>query len=319
MHPSSSCSCPSALQTSDRPDAVSSRRDFLQLALGLGTLALTARPARSAESTVGVAWQIGCYTRPFDDHDLPTALDGIAAAGFRYCGLMTAKGRSRVVITAETTPQEAARAGELIRQHGLRCLSVYGDYTVKPAVAENLRALERLVDHCASCGAPNLLLGGVTEEALQTPYYKAIREVGDYAAGRGVRLTLKPHGGAIATGPQCRQKIEQVGHRNFRLWYDPGNIYYYSDGVRNPVEDAATVDGLVVGMSAKDFRPPKDVMVTPGDGQVDFVRVFARLRAGGFRSGPVLVETTARGDFHQVVAEARRAREFLEALLLGSP
>ena len=53
-------------------------------------------------------------------------------------------------------------------------------------------------------------------------------------------ITVKPHGGLNATGPQCRKLIEQVGHRNFTLMYDPGNIFYYSDGELNPVEDAKT-------------------------------------------------------------------------------
>lgn len=301
------------------PKAMRTRRKFgiELLQLGLATTTWSAsHPGRTSEPGMAV-WSIGCYTRPFDAHDLRTALDGIAEAGFRHCGIMTAKGKSWVVITADTPPEEAAQVGAEIRQRGLRCLSVYGDYAVKPVVAENIRALRRLIEHCTACGSPDLLLGGVTEDSLQTPYYDAIREVCDFATGRGVRLTIKPHGGHIATGPQCRQKIEQVSHGNFRLWYDPGNILYYSDGSRDPVEDAATVNGLVVGMSAKDFRPPKDVMVTPGQGQVDFARVFARLQQGGFNGGPVMVETVAPGDLKQIVAEARKARVFLEALVRG--
>ncbi len=282
------------------------------LEMGLVPVAWAGRPR--AATTTGHAWTLGCYTRPFDQYDLSTALDGIAEAGYRHCGIMTAKGRSWVVITAETPPEQAAQVGAAIRQRGLTCLSVYGDYPVKPAVAENVRALQRLVEHCTACGAPDLLLGGVGEAELQAAYYEAIREVCDFAAARGVRLTLKPHGGRIATGPQCRAALERVGHPNFRLWYDPGNILYYSDGARDPVADAATVDGLVVGMSVKDFRPPRDVLVTPGTGGVDFAGVLARLRRGGFTHGPLLVETTARGEFREVVAEARKARLFLEEL-----
>jgi sugar phosphate isomerase/epimerase len=103
-----------------------------------------------------------------------------------------------------------------------------------------------------------------------------------------------------------------VGHPNFRLWYDPGNILYYSDGKLDPVDDAATVDGLVVGMSVKDFVPPKDVLVTPGTGRVNFPAVLGRLRRGGFARGPLVVECLARSDTPaKITAEARRAREFV--------
>jgi len=299
--------------TLPRHDPLSRRRFGARLLeLGLAAAAGAGRPR--AATPPGPAWTLGCYTRPFDQYDLRAALDGIAEAGYRHCGIMTAKGRSWVVITADTPPEAVAQVGAEIRQRGLTCLSVYGDYAVKPDVAENVRALQRLVEHCVACGSPDLLLGGVGEPELQAAYYDAIREGCDFAAARGVRLTLKPHGGLIATGPQCRAALERVGHPNFRLWYDPGNILYYSDGARDPVADAATVDGLVVGMSVKDFRPPKDVLVTPGTGRVDFAGVLARLRRGGFTRGPLLVETTARGEFHEVVAEARKARIFLEDL-----
>ena len=284
------------------------RREFL--------LAATAALAAGCAGTTPVeaGFQLGCYTRPFDAFDYRTALDAIAEAGYRHCGIMTAKGKSWFIITADTAPEEAAQVGAEVRQRGLRCASVYGDYPPSADIAANVKALQRLIEHCAACGSPDLLLGGVGDAKLHDAYYRAIREVCDFAAAKGVRLTIKPHGGQIATGPQCRQAIEWVGHRNFRLWYDPGNIFYYSDGARNPVEDAATVDGLVVGMSAKDFLPPKEVMVTPGTGRVDFPAVFARLRQGGFTTGPVLVETLAKGDRKQLIAEAKKAREFLTGM-----
>jgi hypothetical protein len=105
-----------------------------------------------------------------------------------------------------------------------------------------------------------------------------------------------------------------VGHKNFRIWYDPGNIFYYSDGKLDPVDDAATVDGLVVGICIKDYKHPKNVAVTPGTGQVDFPAVLARLKQGGFTGGPLIVECLEPGDLKKTFTEARKAREFLEEL-----
>ena len=105
-----------------------------------------------------------------------------------------------------------------------------------------------------------------------------------------------------------------VGHKNFRVCYDPGNIFYYSDGKLDPVDDVASVDGLVAGVNVKDFRLPKEVLVTPGTGMVDFRRVFAGLQHGGFRRGSLLLECLERGEAAQVTAEAVKARKFLEEL-----
>jgi sugar phosphate isomerase/epimerase len=112
--------------------------------------------------------------------------------------------------------------------------------------------------------------------------------------------------------------LDLVKHRNFGLWYDPGNIFYYSNGELDPVNDAATVDGLVVGMSVKDYRHPQEVLITPGTGQVKFPAVLARLKQGGFTRGPLVVECLERGEVAQVTAAARKTRRFLEELT-GQP
>ncbi|MBP7933205.1 MAG: sugar phosphate isomerase/epimerase [Phycisphaerae bacterium] len=298
------------------------RRDFLKgataagafLAVGcsetgpLGGRPMPANPPKKA-------WQIGCYTRPWDQHDYRVALDAIAEAGFKYVGLMTTKAQPPLVISAANRVEEAEAIGREVAKRGLIAPSVYGgDIPVHESLEAGINALRRLIDNCAAARVGNLMMGGIGDQRLYTAYYKAIAECCDYAADKKVGISVKPHGGLNATGPQCRKAIESVGHRNFRLWYDPGNILYYSDGRLDPIDDAATVDGLVVGMSVKDYRHPKNVDVTPGSGQVNFLAVMDRLKKGGFTHGPLIVETLTRGDLPRLLEEARKARAFLETL-----
>ena len=84
-----------------------------------------------------------------------------------------------------------------------------------------------------------------------------------------------------------------------------------------PVKDAATVDGLITGMSVKDYKHPKSVAITPGEGQVDFPALMARLGKGGFTHGPLIIETLAPGDLPRTLAEAKKARKFVEELVGG--
>ncbi len=256
-------------------------------------------------------WQIGCYTRPWAEHDYRVAFDGIAEAGFMYAGLMTSK--SGNVITKDSTPDQALIVAEEAKSRGLQIASLYGgNFDVRKSIEEGIEGLKRLIDSSLICGCPNLLLAGIAEQTLVDNYYKVISECCDYAASKGVGISVKPHGPLNSTGRECRPLIEKVGHRNFRLWYDPGNIYYYSDGKLSPVDDAAEVDGLVVGMSVKDFLMPKNVDVTPGTGMVDFPAVMKQLRKGGFRRGPLIVECLSKGDLSFINSEARKARLFLE-------
>jgi sugar phosphate isomerase/epimerase len=165
---------------------------------------------------------------------------------------------------------------------------------------------------------PRWQIGCYTRPRAQYDYRVALDGIAaascDYAAPKGVGLSIKPHGGNNANGVQCRKIIDQIDHKTFRFWYDSGNIFYYSDGKLDPVDDAATVNGVVVGMSVKDFRSPKEVELTPGTGKVDFAKVLSRLQQGGFTRGPLVVECLDPGDVAHVNAEAVKARQFLEAL-----
>jgi len=271
--------------------------------------------ALAADTTTAGPWQLGCYTRPWDQYDYRVALDGMVEAGFKYAGIMTANTKGWLILTVNSSPDEASAVGEEVKKRGLKALSLYaGEFPVARSVAAGLEGLKKLISLCVACGCPNLMLAGTADQKLYEPYYQVIKECCDYAAAKGVGLSLKPHGGLNATGPQCRKAIELAGHKNFGLWYDPGNIFYYSDGQLDPVDDAATVDGLVVGMSVKDYRPPKEVLVTPGAGKVNFKALLARLKQGGFTRGPLLIECLERGPVEKITADAKKTRIFLEGL-----
>lgn len=291
------------------------RRELLQAgaavaAAGLASPLLAAEPAR---------YQLGCYTRPWAKFDYRVALDGIAAAGYKFAGLMTTTvgGKARQVITNELSHDEVAAIADEVKKRGLKVLSIYGGgFPVAKSVEAGMGGLKTLIDHSATCGCPNLLLGGTTDKKLFSDYYKVVTECCDYAASKGVGLSVKPHGGQNATGAECRKIIDLVGKPNFRIWYDAGNIYYYSKGALDPVQDAPSVHGLVAGMSIKDFLPPQNVDVTPGTGQVKFREVMAKLQQGGFTSGPLVVEClTPAAEPPQIIAEAKKARQFLVELV----
>lgn len=298
------------------------RREFVQhtLTAGAATLLVPSLTA-AAPAEPKDRWQIGIYTRPWAKWDYRTALDAIAEAGFKYAGLMTtlttAKSKMGMVISPNDTLEEARAVGEEAKKRGLWINSVYsGGYPVRPDRLEvGIQGLRKIIDNVAAAGGTSILLGGTGDAGLQAAYYKIVAECCDYAAAKGIWMSIKPHGGLNATGPQCRKCIEAVGQKSFRLWYDPGNIFFYSDGKLDPVEDAATVDGLVGGMSVKDFKQPKQVDVTPGTGLVDFPKVMARLRQGGFTGGPLVIECLAPGDLRSTLAEAKKARQFVEQLV----
>jgi sugar phosphate isomerase/epimerase len=283
--------------------------------------------ARAASDASSERWRVGIYTRPWDKFDYREALDAIAEAGYKHVGLMTTTSeQGRLVLSVDVTPKQAEQVAEEVRRRDLQVASVYGGgIPVAKSLEAGIEGMKKLIDHCVTVGARSLLMGGIGRENLYEAYYKAIAETCDYAAEKGLAITVKPHGGLNATGAQCRKCVEMVGKENFSLWYDPGNIFFYSYGKIDPVDDAATVDGLVTeGICIKDFtmstvndEVTRDVMVTPGEGMVDFPKVLARLKQGGFTSGDLVIECLNRGDGQPatILAEAKKAREFVEGLV----
>jgi len=304
------------------------RRELLRgVVVATGTTLVASRGSLSSMAAAAApTWKIGIYTRPWAQSDYRVALDAMAEAGFKYAGLMNTSSEGRRFVIDTTVSQEKAQTiGEEVRQRGMETLSVWGAGMPLESLEAGVEGLKRLIDNCAAVRAKSLLMGGTNKPELYERYYGAIARCCDYAAERKVAIALKPHGGLNATGKQCRKTIESVGHSNFSLWYDPGNIFFYSKGALDPVEDARDVDGLVrEGMSVKDFDMVKangeskpEVSITPGQGRVDFKAVMAVLKKGGFQSGALIVETLSgeAATLPQILAEAIKARKFVEELV----
>ena len=108
--------------------------------------------------------------------------------------------------------------------------------------------------------------------------------------------------------------MKAVSHPNFKIWYDAGNIIYYTgkDPGRGAEADRAARHRLLrQGLR----RVKSDVMIQFGTGKVDFAGVFATLKAAGF-DGPIMVECCKVGaTAEETSANARANREFLEKVL----
>jgi sugar phosphate isomerase/epimerase len=128
-------------------------------------------------------------------------------------------------------------------------------------------------------------------------------------------ITVKPHGGISATATDLLRCIEIVDHPNFGIYFDPGNVIYYTGG--DPLENLADVAPHVVGVCVKDETGgvDGDVNIEPGTGDVDFERLFGTLQAGGFTSGPVMVECLGGDTLEDINVRAARVRERVERWL----
>jgi len=262
-------------------------------------------------------FQIGAFARPWTAFGWEDFLAGASGAGYRYIGFMRHK---QAEVLPGISPEKVAWINESLARHGVtpttdlslhhttRCpLHLGPDEAVREAFAH--------LDAMASVGVHYYLSCGTPDEALYGTLYTVFREAAAYGEDVGIKVTLKPHGGIGATCPDLLRVVETVAHENFGIYFDPGNIIYYTGG--DPLENLADVAPHVVGVCVKDETGGRDgnVEIEPGTGDVDFPAVFDTLREGGFDSGPVMVECLGRGELAGVNERAARVRALLDEWL----
>jgi sugar phosphate isomerase/epimerase len=291
------------------------RRQFIQIT----TIAAASASLGSISShaqTKGVSWPIGCFNRPWVNEKKKwtqnTALDGIKAAGYKLTGLLT-RTRTEPFIGSDATPEYLAALKQKIAARGLGVnMGALHIKTTAP-LDEQIKDLRRQIDNGKLVGVEFLLTFGVDKAEQFDNYYQLMRDAAPYAHDRGLKLVLKPHGGASGASEEILRCLERVNHPNFKIWFDAGNIIYYTG--KDPIEQLKPVASQVTGFCAKDCdKEQGNVMLEFGQGKVDFRAVFVELKRAGF-NGPVMVECCAQADTpEEVTASARKNREYLERL-----
>jgi len=288
------------------------RRTFLQHAL-LGGVATTFGVSRRPALDASVRWPIGCFNRPWTNWSFDETLTQIKAAGYQTTGLLT-RTKDEPFISADAPPAYLAALKRRIAASGLKAnmgaLRSRHDIPLGESVAE----VRRQIDNAATLGLTDVLSFGVDKAEEYGHYYKVMRDAAAYAQERRIRLVMKPHGGGSGASDEIVAAMKAIGHPNFKIWYDAGNIIYYTG--KDPVEELKPIAQHVTGFCAKDCGAPKgDVMIQFGVGKVDFAAVFATLEAAGF-AGPIMVECCKVGaTAEETMANARTNREFLEQVM----
>ncbi|MBI4328227.1 MAG: sugar phosphate isomerase/epimerase [Chloroflexi bacterium] len=289
-----------------------SRRTFIQTATaGATSLAgLSWTTALAAENT---NWPIGCFNRPWTQWSYNDALDGIKDAGYRLTGLLSGH-RGEAFTSSAATPEYLDGLKKRIAQRGLAVNMTAIRFRPDAPLEANTADLRRQIENAARLEVKFMLTFGVDRPAHYDNFYRLMADAAAQAERRGLHIVLKPHGGGSGASGEILRCLEKVAHPNFKIWYDAGNIIYYTG--KDPLAELEPIARHVTGFCAKDCPAPKgEVMSQFGTGKVDFKALFAKLKSVGF-NGPIMVEGVKVGaTAAETTANARANREFLEKAL----
>jgi sugar phosphate isomerase/epimerase len=289
------------------------RREFLQHTVAGGAMSALGASMSPSLHARAVNWPIGCFNRPWTTWSFDDALRQIKAAGYPTTGLLS-RTRNEPFIGADATPEYLASLTQRIAASGLKANMGALRTRHNIPLDESIKETRTQVENAAALGLTYLLTFGVDRPEEYEHYYKVMSDAAAYAQERRLRLVMKPHGGSSGASDEIVAVMKAVQHPNFKIWYDAGNIIYYTG--KDPIEELKPIARHVTGFCAKDCGEVKgDVMIQFGIGKVNFAGVFAVLKAAGF-DGPLMVECCKVGaTAEETMANARANREFLEAVL----
>ena len=291
------------------------RRHFITATSGAAAIALLSRSVFAADKSSPTRWPIGCFNRPWTKWSYDETLAAIKAAGYQWTGLLTpAAAKGDVFTSSNATPEYLASLKQKIAARGLKvnmtALRVKTDLPLAEVIADTRKQIE----NARVVGVEFALTFGEPKPGNYEKYFKVMANAAALAQEHGIKLVMKPHGGGSGSSTEILTAIKAVGHPNFKIWYDAGNIIYYTG--KDPVAELEPIAEHVTGFCAKDCGAQKgEVMIQFGTGKVDFAGVFKKLKSAGF-NGPIMVECCKIGATAQETTENARAnRVFLEKVL----
>jgi sugar phosphate isomerase/epimerase len=199
-------------------------------------------------------WPIGCFNRPWTKWSYDDALDGVAAAGYKATGLLTGQ-KGEAFSSSAVTPEYLDGLKKRIAQHGLTVNMTAIRFKPDALLADNIADLRQQIENAARLELKFMLTFGVDKPEHYENFYRLMADAAAQSDKRGIKLVLKPHGGGSGASEEILRCTEKVAHANFKIWYDAGNIIFYTG--KDPLAELEPIAKHVTGFCAKDCPGPK--------------------------------------------------------------
>ncbi len=258
--------------------------------------------------------KLGANSVLFGGHDLETAFEYIAMAGYDGIELSAIEGMSRHLVLDEwrSLVPEVKR---LSAEYGLELLAMEQPSQDAGKMGQAFQAAAELGVPIVNCGP-----GGKTGD--EESFHQAVESLGrlaDKAHGYGVTLCVKAHvGNAVYNTPTTLRLMEAITSPAFGIDMDPSHIWRAGE---NPVEAIAAVISRVRHVHIRDCKgrqqsPGKPELQANGRGDIDLVGYLRVLHENGY-TGPVDLEIIGAKEYsvEQCCVIAAESRGHMQACL----
>ncbi|MBC8229283.1 sugar phosphate isomerase/epimerase [bacterium] len=183
---------------------------------------------------------------------------------------------------------DAEKVREELARYGLSATTVSAGCDVADEnVAKNFAPA---VESAEIMGAKAIFTSVHAGELDRAIVYDRLRQVGDVAAKKGIKVGMETHPDLIHNGDIALETMKGVNHPNICVNFDTGNTYFYNEG-KTAHGEVAKIAEHVASVHLKDTNGKLRSWCFPtfGTGVVDFAEVFQILNGIGFH-GPFTME-----------------------------
>lgn len=218
---------------------MTSRRSFLQ-STALALAAGCARGLRSLETTPtrrDARLPMGFSTLGTPDWTWDRTLDFAAAQGYSTVELRGILTQMDLTLVPELTPARLPDTKRQLADHGLSivCLGASANMHETDAAkrAAAMKEGRAFIDLAQTLGTPyvrvfgNDFVPGVPRDKMLAHVAAGLRELGDYASGRGVAVLIESHGG-FTDSPTLREILERADSPAVALLWDAHHTFAQS-------------------------------------------------------------------------------------------
>jgi len=243
------------------------------------------------------------------------------AAGYNFMEISVDETEERLSRVNWTDAQREALVGAISR-HNMpiltMCLSGNRRFPIGSQDEEirqrGIRLIRDAVNFSLSVGIRIVQLAGYdeyyheTNERTQELFVASLREVVEYAAGKGVSLALETVDTEMMDSIEKAMKfVSLVNSPYLQVYPDLGNITAAGQDVE---KDFLIGAGHIMAIHLKDTLPGRVREIPYGAGTVDFVSFFRLIRKMDYK-GLLVAEMWATGERAASIEYVRTAREFL--------
>lgn len=238
--------------------------------------------------------RLGVNTVLFQGHDLATAMQHIAWAGYDGVELSAIKGMCEHLDLDNWTSQLEAIKG-LAAEHRLALLSM-------EVASLDEERLIKAFEAGQAIGVPIINIGPGGKSDVEEDFEKqtdVIAKMADRAAGYGVTLCCKAHvGGSIYNTPTTVRAMKKIASKAFGIDMDPSHIYRANE---DPAQALPAVLSRVKHIHIRDCKgrgpsPGEPCDQACGRGDID-LRGYFKAMVDSQYDGPVCLEVIGAGKY----------------------